>query len=174
MTTMGLNFRNSTNATVFVAYAYPNFNCSPVNYAKIGWYRIEPGQTREVWSGFAGGNTFFYYAESSFGRTWPGAYFTQLPTQAFHWCWNTGCTTCRNLGMRRIQVGSTIANYTVVLITSSSQRQSGLSHLRTELPTSRKAGRPLLRRVPKRAGKMAKGRAVSQRRVSLPRKIRRS
>lgn len=64
MKTMGLNFRNSTSETIFVAYAYPDFSCSPVNYATIGWYRIEPGQSRQVWSGYAGGNTFFYYAES--------------------------------------------------------------------------------------------------------------
>lgn len=59
MMTMGLRFRNSTSETVFVAYAYPNFNCTPINYATIGYYRIEPGQTREVWRGHAGGNTFF-------------------------------------------------------------------------------------------------------------------
>lgn len=72
MTTMGLNFRNSTNAAIFVVFAYPDFSCTPVNYSKTGWYRVNPGQTVQLWSGYAGGNTFFYYAEDDFGREWRG------------------------------------------------------------------------------------------------------
>ncbi len=79
---MGVNFRNSTNAAIFLVFAYPDFSCTPVNYSKAGWFRVNPGQTIQVWSGFAGGNTFFYYAEDDFGRTWRGSYFTQVPENA--------------------------------------------------------------------------------------------
>ncbi|WP_431091349.1 DUF1036 domain-containing protein [Paenibacillus sp. 8b26] len=170
---MGLNFRNSTNAAIYVVYAYPNFSCSPVNYAKIGWYRVDPGQTREVWNGYAGGNTFYYYAESSFGRTWAGTYFTQIPEQSFHWCWNVGCTTCRNLGLRRVPVSVIYANYTINLITSTSQSSTESNNVRTALPTKQKAGESLVVRIPKTAKKLKKGAPVTLNRRSFPEKLRR-
>ncbi|TKH45947.1 DUF1036 domain-containing protein [Paenibacillus sp. FSL R10-2782] len=170
---MGLNFRNSTNAPIYVAYAYPNFSCSPVNYAKIGWYRVDPGQTREVWKGYAGGNTFYYYAESSFGRTWSGSYYTQIPNQAFHWCWNVGCTTCRNLGMRRIPVSSIYANYTIDLVTSTSQRATQSDNVRTALPSKQSKEESLVVRTPKAAKKVKQGTPITLNRRVFPEKLRR-
>lgn len=170
MMTMGLRFRNSTSETVFVAYAYPNFNCTPINYATIGYYRIEPGQTREVWRGHAGGNTFFYYAESD-SYTWSGDYYTEIPYEAFHQCWDSDCNDCRELGFRRIPVGSSVRNFTVVLISSSSRSKKGLPHLRTALPT--KPGKPIVRRVPLKARKLTPGRPVSVNRRAVPKKRRR-
>ncbi|MEK5235639.1 DUF1036 domain-containing protein [Paenibacillus sp. FSL L8-0470] len=170
MKTMGLNFRNSTSETIFVAYAYPDFSCSPVNYATIGWYRIEPGQSRQVWSGYAGGNTFFYYAESD-SYTWSGGYYTEIPNDAFNQCWDSDCNDCRELGFRRIPVRSSVRNYTVVLISSSSRSKKGLIHLRTALPT--KPGKRLTRRVPLKARKLAPGRPVLAKRRAVPKRRRR-
>ncbi|MEC4566028.1 DUF1036 domain-containing protein [Paenibacillus sp. CMAA1739] len=172
VTTMGLNFRNSTNAAIYIAYAYPNSSCSPVNYAKIGWYRVDPGQTIEVWSGYAGGNTFYYYAESSFGRTWSGSYFTQLPSQAFHWCWNVGCTTCRNLGMRRIPISSIYANYTINLITSTSQSAPQAGNTRLALPSKQSTKDSLIVRIPRKAKKLKQGKPLSSKRIAVPTKLR--
>lgn len=166
MTTMGLNFRNSTNAAIFVAYAYPDFSCSPVNYSKAGWFRVNPGQTIQVWSGFAGGNTFFYYAEDHFGREWRGSYFTQIPQQAFNWCWDTGCTTCRNLGLRRVTVGPFVLNHTIDFITSGSQRKPTSGNLRTTLPTRTKEEQPILRRVPATPKRLKQGKPLLQKRIA--------
>ncbi|MFS0573198.1 DUF1036 domain-containing protein [Brevibacillus sp. 179-C8.2 HS] len=145
---MGLYFRNNTNSTVFVAYAYENFSCSPVNYAKRGWYRIEPGQTRLVRSGHVGGRTYYYYAEGG-GRRWAGNNFTQVPRTSFHWCWNRGCTTCRNLGFRRFFIGALNFNFTITLTTSTSQVNARTGDTLIVLPT-RSTGRPRkVRTIPK-------------------------
>lgn len=126
--TMGVNFRNSTNAAIFLVFSYPDFSCTPVNYSKAGWFRVNPGQTIQVWSGFAGGNTFFYYAEDDFGRTWRGSYFTQVPENAFDWCWDTGCTTCRNVGLRRIAVSPFVLNYNYRLYNKQQSKKTCINH----------------------------------------------
>ncbi|MDP4096330.1 DUF1036 domain-containing protein [Paenibacillus sp. P96] len=146
---MGLNFRNSTNSPVYVAYAYPNLGCRPVTFRKVGWYRIEPGQTRQVWIGYAGGNTFYYYAENDSGQEWSGSFPTEVPLQAFSWCWNTGCTTCRNVGFRELYVSLLNANYTINLISSSSQRTPNARNIRSTLPTGSRTGRKIVRKIPR-------------------------
>lgn len=170
---MGLYFRNTTGFTLYVAFAYPDFGCSPVNYSKAGWYRLVPGQTVEVWSGFAGGTTFYYYAEnSSVTRVWSGSYYTDVPNQAFDWCWDTGCTTCRNVGFRRFRVPLTSLNHIVTLATSSSQ---GRSNPRTTiaLPTKASKGRPILRRkISHQPLRRVKGKVRLANRRSLPRKTK--
>ncbi|AJS60623.1 DUF1036 domain-containing protein [Paenibacillus sp. IHBB 10380] len=166
---MSLYFRNSTNASVYVAYAYQDSSCRPVTYTKIGWYRVDPGQTRLVWNGYVGGRTFFYYAEDAFRRQWSGSYFTQLPNQAFQWCWNTGCTTCRNLGFSRIDISVIYANFTINLTTSSSQGVAKSGNIHTALPTKSIKGKPVLRRTPKvMPSNLEKGKPILVNRIILP------
>ncbi|WP_305023490.1 DUF1036 domain-containing protein [Paenibacillus lacisoli] len=164
---MSLYFRNSTRSTVYVAYAYPDFSCSPVNYAKIGWYRISPGQTREVWSGYAGGTTFFFYAEnSSRSLVWEGSYFTQVPQQAFQWCWDTRCTNCRTVGFRRLYVPSQYGNYTVNLVTANSGVRSTKGSMKAVLPL--KVKKSAVRRTPlKPKSKVIKGKPKMTGRIGL-------
>ncbi|RKD24611.1 hypothetical protein BEP19_09560 [Ammoniphilus oxalaticus] len=167
---MGLYFQNSTNRTVYVTYGYPNRGCGPVNYAKIGWYAIAPGQRRLLWSGYAGGNTFYYYAEDGVGRTWSGVYFTDVSNQAFHWCWDTRCASCRSVGMRPVSVPFFYSDYTVNLISSSSQRRSKAGNIRYVLPSA-KGVRVQAKKIPLLAKKRrGKGKPVSVRRVSLPKR----
>lgn len=170
---MGFNFRNNTNSTVYIAYAYQNSNCRPVTYAKIGWYRVEPGQTRQVWSGYAGGRTFYYFAEDVFGRTWNGPYFTQIPNQAFHWCWNTGCSTCRNLGFRRIDVPVFYADYTINLLLTSSQGKSKSGNILTALPSKLKKVKPLLIKPMALPSKRKRGKPILSNHMALPSKLKR-
>lgn len=171
---MGLYFRNNTNRPVYVAYAYLNFNCGPVNYAKRGWYRVEPGQTRLVRSGYVGGRTYYYYAEDDFGRRWSGAYVTQVPQQAFHWCWNTGCTTCRNVGFRRFYVGVLNYNYTITLTASTSRGAARTDNVGVELPTRSTAGEPRVRKTPKAPVRNTKkGKALVDNRVRLSGRLKR-
>ncbi len=99
---MGLYFRNKTGSTVWVAYAYHAPDCGGSNkWMKKGWYKIVPGNTAKVWSGWAGGETFFYFAHDAAGREWSGEFFTQVPSTAFDWCWNTGSTASSEVGFRK-------------------------------------------------------------------------
>lgn len=112
---MGLYFHNSTASTKWVVFAYYAPNCAGVTYAKKGWYQIVPGATAYVWSGWAGSDTFYYYAED--GGTYSGPYFTQVPYVAFDWCWNTGQVGARNLGFRKIgPIAWYIRDYTINLV----------------------------------------------------------
>lgn len=171
---MGLFFRNNTNRTVYVAYGYLNFDCGPVTYAKRGWYRIDPGQTRLVRRGYVGGRTYYFYAEDAFGRRWSGAYFTDVPQQAFNWCWNTGCTTCRNVGFRRFRVGALRYNYTITLSAgtsrSTSKTKSKSAAGRVELPTRGQTDQ-LVRKVPKAPSQ--KQRALLEQRKRLRSRLKR-
>jgi hypothetical protein len=105
---MGLYFRNETGSPVWVAYAESAPDCEgSTKWLKKGWYNILPGNTAKVWTGWAGGETFFFFAEDDAGRTWGNGdndYYTQVPWNAFEWCWDTGSTTSRTVGLRRIHV----------------------------------------------------------------------
>jgi hypothetical protein len=114
---MGLYFKNGTADTLFVAYAYHSPGCEGgTNWAKKGWYRIAPGGTAKVFSGWAGPGKYFAFAENEARtRAWSGPFFTDLPSRAFDWCWNTGSTDSRTLGLFKIEVGAGILDHTVRL-----------------------------------------------------------
>ncbi|MFN0026335.1 MAG: hypothetical protein ACKV2O_03985 [Acidimicrobiales bacterium] len=89
-----------------------------VDYMKKGWYRIAPGQEIKVWSGWAGGDAWFFYAESDdMSLVWAGQFHTQVPNQAFDNCWSLGFSNGTDLGFRRVRPGADIMDYTVRLIT---------------------------------------------------------
>jgi hypothetical protein len=114
---MGLYFKNERGDTIYVAYAYYSPGCEDgTNWAKKGWYPIAPGGTVKVLSGFAGPGKYFTFAENE-SRTWAaaGPFFTQLPSRAFDWCWNTGSTDSRGLGLFKFEVGWGTLDYTVSL-----------------------------------------------------------
>jgi hypothetical protein len=153
---MGFSFRNGTNAALFISFGYFNLLCRPTTFVKTGWYRVDPGQTRQVWSGFVGGQTFYYYAEDAFGRRWAGQFFTQVPSTPYRWCWDTGCSTCRTVGFRGIRMGLLVANFTLTLtairsankaigpVALPSKTISSLRKIPTGKPRKMQVGRPLL------------------------------
>lgn len=55
---MGFYVRNSTPNPISVAVGYYDSGCSPITYAKRGWYRIEPGRRALLVAGSAA-NQFF-------------------------------------------------------------------------------------------------------------------
>lgn len=113
---MGLYFQNTTGTPVYVAYAYHSPGCDGSEWAKKGWYRIDPGGTAKVLTGWAGPGKYFFFAESEDRtRSWSGPFFTPLPSRAFDWCWNTGSTDSRTLGLAKIEVGWGIQDHTVRL-----------------------------------------------------------
>ncbi len=73
-----------------------------------------------MWSGWAGGETFYYFAHDAAGREWSGEFFTQVPSTAFDWCWNTGSTASSEVGFRKKVVEDdfppSVMDYTVNLI----------------------------------------------------------
>jgi hypothetical protein len=113
---MALYFRNSTNRTLWIVYAYYSPGCPGVTWAKKGWYKNLPENTVNVRSGFAGGQTFFYFAHDDAGREWSGEFSTQVPSNAFEWCWEVGSTTARTVGFRQVgPIDSSFTDYTVTL-----------------------------------------------------------
>ncbi|MEX5258478.1 DUF1036 domain-containing protein [Kocuria arenosa] len=114
---MGLYFYNNTIDTVYVAYAYYAPGCEGgVDWAKKGWYHLTAGSTVKVRTGWAGPGKYFFFAENDARTTsWTGPFFTQLPSRAFDWCWATGSTDSRNLGLTKIEVSAGILDHTVRL-----------------------------------------------------------
>lgn len=138
---MTLYFRNRTPNLVYVAIGYPNQGCSPINYAKRGWYAIQPGGRAAVYGGRASGKSFYWYAYDRVGNVWDGQYFTDVRSTVFDWCWNTGCSTCRSVGFREISFLDYFlapADRTIDLVLSSSQRRSKSRNIHIALPTKRK------------------------------------
>jgi Protein of unknown function (DUF1036) len=115
---MALYFKNKTNELLWVAYAYHAPGCEGgVNWAKKGWWSIPPGMTVKVRSGYVGGQKFFFFAEADdFSPVWTGPFTTHLPWQAFDWCWTTGSTNGRILGMRKILTSVLNWDYIVGLV----------------------------------------------------------
>ena len=114
---MGLYFKNNTNEKLWVAYAYHSPGCEGgVDWAKKGWYGINPGGTVKVYSGWVGGDKFFFFAEADdLSPSWAGRFFTPLPWNAFDWCWNTGSTNARTLGLRKLEIPWQYMDWTVGL-----------------------------------------------------------
>ncbi|PEP75445.1 hypothetical protein CN581_26950 [Bacillus toyonensis] len=102
---MGLYFKNITNETLYLVYAYEKKNCE-AKWAKKGWYTITPGQEIKVWSGWAGHYKFLYYAENkNVSKIWPDKnrnWKTFIPWEIFDMCWDLdyACShpPCGNVG----------------------------------------------------------------------------
>jgi Protein of unknown function (DUF1036) len=101
---MWLAFQNNYSHGVWVAIGYYQPNCSDgSNWAKEGWWRLEPGQSATVlWTT----NEYsLFYAEADDGAVWSSpSYGTNLPLQAFDWCWDTASSDGLEVGMRLITV----------------------------------------------------------------------
>ena len=108
-------FRNGTNVRVWVAIAYSSPGCDGQDWAKKGWWAIDPGGTATVRGGASNGAKYFWYAETADGRRWSGDFFTQLPNRAFDWCWNTGSTDSAVRGLSKLVVPVLSVNHTIVL-----------------------------------------------------------
>jgi hypothetical protein len=93
---MGLSFRNDTPDGMYLAFLRYDPGCPGLDegqpFSAHGWYRIEAGQTREVWHGDAGDwdRWWGYYASSDSGRFWAGEYVMTLPNAAFSQCYSLG------------------------------------------------------------------------------------
>jgi len=120
---MGLYFKNRTQARIWAVFAYPKKQCGEktpagVDYAKKGWYPVAPGQEVKVYSGWVGGDAWFFYAESDGGSpVWAGDYRTDVSIYAFDNCWDTGWSTGREVGCRRVRPGADVMDYTISLVT---------------------------------------------------------
>jgi hypothetical protein len=113
---MALYFRNQTNRTVNVALGYHWPNCPDGdNWAKKGWWVIAPGQTATVRGGASNGAKYFWHAHTDTGAQWGGEFVTNLPTNAFDWCWPTSSTNSTPRRMQKLIVPVTSINHTVVL-----------------------------------------------------------
>ena|GEM_PF-1598476 len=136
---MSLYVRNNTNSTLYVAFGYYDLGCRPTTYRKAGWYAVAPGETRRLWRGYAGGQTFYYYAENASGTLeWSGSYPTRVPDDPFNWCWDQIGPNTFIIRMNRVSVG--LLNYDFTLNFNASSRRSGYSKSsHSVLPTKRRS-----------------------------------
>src|SRR5690349_1753030 len=96
---MAIYVHNGSATTMYVALAYHSPGCEGDNWAKKGWWAIAPGGRATVRGGASNGAKYFWYAENDGGQVWAGPFMTQLPSRAFDWCWRTGSTDSRLLGL---------------------------------------------------------------------------
>jgi hypothetical protein len=103
---MYIAYRNKYSSPIWLAVGYYLPNCSDGgNWAKKGWYKLNPGQKKTVLETTNTYSTF--YAEAADGRLWSSSsYVTPLPTQAFDWCWNTDSSSAFDAGMRLVTASS--------------------------------------------------------------------
>src|SRR4051794_8180319 len=93
---MGLSFQNNTPDGMYLAFLRWDPDCPGGDpgqpFSGHGWYRIESGQTVEVWAGKVGSWHLWwgYYAESDAGPFWAGQYAMQVPNNPFHQCYSVG------------------------------------------------------------------------------------
>jgi Protein of unknown function (DUF1036) len=117
--TMGLYFQNSTSKTVWFAYAYSDSDCGSGGdaWSKTGWFMVTPNTDLLARSGPVNGAKYFFFAENQDrSLSWGGEFTTQLPDQAFDWCWNTGSSDSRLLGMKKVLVPVTSINHTINVV----------------------------------------------------------
>jgi hypothetical protein len=112
---MALYFHNGTGSTMYVALAYHSPGCDGDNWAKKGWWSIPPGGRATVRGGASNGAKYFWYAENDAGLQWAGPFTTHLPSRVFDWCWRTGSTDSRLLGLRMLVVPASSINHSIVL-----------------------------------------------------------
>ena len=113
-----LSFTNGYSRLVSVTVKWYHPNCPDGgDWEKKGWWNINPGNTAHVLDLDLDETNryYYYYAESVDGHTWSGAYFTDVPNEAFDWCENTGSSTSRSLGFRELDIGDN-DNYTLTLV----------------------------------------------------------
>jgi uncharacterized membrane protein len=102
---MWLRFQNNHGRRLWVAVGYYSPGCSDGgDWAKKGWWRLDPGQAATVLWTTNEYSTF--YAEDDVRAHWSGPYTTQLPFSAFDWCWDTGQTGAETVGMRLVTVSN--------------------------------------------------------------------
>lgn len=103
-----LQFCNRYHSTVWVAIIYHRPNCPDGgDWAKKGWWRIEPGQCKVPIGGNLPNRYYYFFAEAADGAFWAGTLATQAPQRVFDWCLNTGSTDSRTLGFRQLDTGAT-------------------------------------------------------------------
>lgn len=103
------HFWSYTNFRLTLVVAVSDDGCHGImKYRKVGFYDLEPGQTRWLWSGSFKNRPFFWYAEviGNPDYKWGGNHNTHVPYQAFNRCWEETSTDGKFVGMRMSQGGS--------------------------------------------------------------------
>lgn len=155
---MGLYFRNSTNVTVSIAYAYSNPNCRGSRWQKRGWFIARPGERILVHTGYVGNRAFYFYAKGG-RQEWSGVYYTRIPETRFTYCWDVSVPSWRLYGFTPIYTSILDYDYTVNLVAGSSRRKLRTKTGVTVWSTRMKEGNPLSgkRPVPLRHLHLKKG-----------------
>ncbi|WP_350247174.1 hypothetical protein RBB84_03555 [Rhodococcus sp. D-6] len=69
----------------------------------------------QAYTATASEHFLFFYAHGEGGSPeWSGPFVTNLPQQAFDWCWNTASSSGTNRGLQKLIVPTTSLDHTVV------------------------------------------------------------
>lgn len=98
---MYLRYNNAYRSPLWLAVGYYSPNCPDGgDWSKKGWWHLNPGEAKTVlWTTNA---YSLFYAEADDGAHWAGPYSTDLPFEAFDWCWDTASSNGEQAGMRLI------------------------------------------------------------------------
>jgi len=121
---MGFYLKNRTSERLWVVLGLLDRDCGRseegggIDYAKQGWWSVAPNTEVKVWSGWAGGDAWFFYAENDDStRKWSGDFHTLVPTNAFYLCCAVGVGgAAMDVGMRRVRPGAEYMDYTIPLV----------------------------------------------------------
>lgn len=103
--------------TVWVSIMWYTPHCPDGgDWSKAGWWRIEPGQCRDVFHGdlHSVNQYFCYYAETADRDIWAGPYVRGVPQEPYDWCEWTANTNSRDVGFRLLDIQS-YADFTLTL-----------------------------------------------------------
>jgi uncharacterized membrane protein len=114
-----LNFRNYYQSTANVAVMYRDYSGACDDYggwATEGWWQVARGETVHVLN--TTNRNVYFYAYAADGTTWTGTDATMyVPTNgdAFGSCVGIGSTASQQVGVYKIDMGSTFSIYTMNL-----------------------------------------------------------
>jgi uncharacterized membrane protein len=118
---MGLSFCNRYTHGVSICISWWDPTCineDGSEWAKAGWWGLNPGECKEVLTGrLTSGNRryYYFYAEARDGAFWSGPYPVWVPPRPFHWCDNISSSDSREVGMREQDIDN-YDNFTIDLV----------------------------------------------------------
>ncbi|MEU1373490.1 DUF1036 domain-containing protein [Streptomyces triculaminicus] len=110
-----LRLCNNYSTLTATAFIMRDLNC-PDRWLKFGWYNLQPGECRDIYTGCASAvNRFWYFhAEAIDGSFWAGQFEYCVQDPAFQWCLNRCDPGGYIAGFRELDVNS-FCNFTLTL-----------------------------------------------------------
>ncbi|MEU2516851.1 DUF1036 domain-containing protein [Streptomyces syringium] len=111
-----LRLCNRYPARTSTAFIMLDANC-PDDWLKFGWYNLDPGECRDIYTGCVSAvNRFWYfYSKASDGAEWAGPFRYCVRGPAFEWCLNRCEAEGFFVGFREFDVNG-FCDFTLTLV----------------------------------------------------------